>query len=152
MKIVLLVLLLTSAVALFAFHDSTQPKAGSRRYVNLGDRRDGLPFSDGVLIDDTLYLAGRIGLDPKTGSKAATPEDEARLILDGMKAVLAEAGMTMDDLVYVQVFCPDVKLFDRWNKVYRGYFGKDMPARAFIGSGPLLFEASFEVQGIAVRR
>jgi 2-iminobutanoate/2-iminopropanoate deaminase len=45
-----------------------------------------------------------------------------------------------------------VKLFDRWNAVYPKYFGKEMPARAFIGSGPLLFEASFEVQGIAVKR
>ena len=59
--------------------------------------------------------------------------------------------MTMDDLVNVQVFCPDISLFDRWNAVYRSYFKKDFPARAFIGSGPLLFNAHFEMQGTAVR-
>lgn len=152
MKIILLFLLLSSAVALFAFQKAEPAKESSRRYINLPGAREGRPFSDAVMVGDTLYLAGRIGVDPKTGKKAATPEDEAKLILDGFKAVLAEAGMTMDDLVFVQVYCSDVKLFDRWNAVYRTYFGKELPARAFIGSGPLLFEASFEMQGIAVRR
>ena len=76
----------------------------------------------------------------------------AKLVLDQYKTVLAEAGMTMDDLVSVQVFCSDVKLFDSWNKIYPTYFGKDLPARAFIGSGPLLFGARFEMQAVAVRR
>jgi len=69
-----------------------------------------------------------------------------------VKAVLAEAGMTMDDLVSVQVFCTDLSLFETWNRVYRPYFGKDVPARAFIGTGSLLRGGRFEVQGIAVRR
>jgi enamine deaminase RidA (YjgF/YER057c/UK114 family) len=66
--------------------------------------------------------------------------------------VLAEAGMTMNDLVNVQVFCSDVALFDTWNQVYRTYFSQPFPARAFVGSGPLLFGARFEMQAIAVRR
>ena len=101
---------------------------------------------------DTLYLAGRIGFLPGTRQLPATGEQEARLVLDQFKTVLAEAGMTMDDLVSVQVFCSDVSLFDTWNKVYPAYFGKELPARAFIGSGPLLFGARFEMQGVAVRR
>jgi enamine deaminase RidA (YjgF/YER057c/UK114 family) len=52
----------------------------------------------------------------------------------------------------VQVFCSDVKLFDTWNRIYPKYFTKELPARAFIGSGPLLFGARFEVQGVAARR
>ena len=72
-------------------------------------------------------------------------------MLDGFKAVLAQANMTMDDLVTVQVFCSDVSLFDKWNGVYRSYFKKDFPARAFIGSGKLLFDAHFEMQGTAVK-
>ena len=70
-------------------------------------------------------------------------------MLDGVRAVLAEAGMQMNDLVYVQIFCPDVSLFDSFNAVYRQYFSGDLPARAFIGSGPLLFGARFEIIGIA---
>ncbi len=122
-----------------------------RRHINLPGKL-ALPFSDAVLVGDTLYLAGRIGLDAATGKPPATAEQEARLVLDQFKAVLAAADMTMDDLVSVQVFCSDVSLFDTWNKVYPGYFTKELPARAFIGSGPLLFGARFEMQAIAVRR
>jgi 2-iminobutanoate/2-iminopropanoate deaminase len=122
-----------------------------RKAINLPNRRPNLPFSDAVMVGDTLYLSGRIGLDPKTNLPPADIEQEAKLLLDGFKAVLAEAGMTMDDLVSVQVFCPDVSLFDRWNAVYKTYFKGDLPARAFLGSGPLLFGAHFEMMGIAVQ-
>jgi enamine deaminase RidA (YjgF/YER057c/UK114 family) len=60
--------------------------------------------------------------------------------------------MSMDDLVSVQVFCSDVAHYDTFNRVYRTYFTKEFPARAFLGAGTLLFDARFEVQGIAVRR
>ncbi len=126
--------------------------APPRKYINLPGRAVAAPFSDAVLAGDTLYLAGRIGFVPGTRKVPATAEEEARLVLDQFKTVLGEAGMTMDDLVSVTVYCSDVSLFDTWNKVYPAYFGKDLPARAFIGSGALLFGAHFEMQGIAVRK
>jgi reactive intermediate/imine deaminase len=126
-------------------------KRPARRYINLPNRNINAPFSDGVLVNDTLYLSGKLGLDPATGKPPADAEQEARFMLDGIKAVLKEAGMTMDDLVTVQVFCPDLTLYDTFNRVYRSYFGKDVPARAFIGSGPLLRGARFELQAVAVK-
>jgi 2-iminobutanoate/2-iminopropanoate deaminase len=125
--------------------------AAARKHINLPGKAP-LPFSDAVLVGDTLYLAGRIGLDPATRKPPATAEEEAKNVLDQFKTVLAAADMTMDDIVSVQVFCSDVSLFDTWNKIYPTYFGKELPARAFIGSGPLLFGARFEMQAIAVRR
>jgi 2-iminobutanoate/2-iminopropanoate deaminase len=125
-------------------------QAQGKRAINLPNRSVQAPFSDAVLVGDTLYLAGRIGLDPKTNKPPEDAEEEARLALDGIQAVLKEAGMTMDDLVTVTVYCPDVSLFSKFNGVYRTYFKKDFPARAFIGSGPLLFGGRFEVQAIAV--
>ena len=110
-----------------------------------------LPFSDGVLVGDTLYLSGKIGLDPVTGKVPASIEQEARLVMDDVKSTLARAGMTMEDLVHVQVFCSDLSLYAQFNAVYRTYFDR-FPARAFIGSGALLFDSHFEVQAIAVRR
>ena len=126
-------------------------KPVKRRHINLPNRPVNAPFSDAVLVGDTLYVAGRIGFDPKTGKLPGDVEQEARNLLDGFKAVLAKADMTMDDLVNVQVFCSDVSLFDKWNGVYRSYFKKDFPSRAFIGSGPLLFNAHFEMQGTAIK-
>ena len=128
--------------------------AEERRHVRLSSRdpKDERPFSDAVRVGNTLYLAGRIGLDPKTGKPPADAATEVRNVLDQIKAVLAQEGMTMDDLVTVQVFCPDLSLYGTFNDVYKGYFTKGYPARAFIGSGPLLAGGRFDVQGIAVKR
>ena len=125
---------------------------GAKRYIVLPTRKDTLPFSDGVLVGDTLYLAGKIGIDPETGRAPDDVEKEIRLLLDGMKTTLAAADMTMGDLVSVQIFCPDLSLYEKFNEIYRTYFSKNFPARAFIGSGPLLRGGRFEAQGIAVRR
>jgi len=130
----------------------SQGKNAGRRVINLPNRTVNAPFSDGVMVGNTLYLAGRLGIDPKTNKVPEDPEQEARLMIDGIKAVLTEAGMTMDDLVTVQVFCSDVALFDKFNGVYRSYFKKDFPARAFLGSGKLLRDARFELQAIAVKQ
>lgn len=125
--------------------------SAQKRYINLPGRRGNLPFSDAVLAGDSLYISGRIGFRPGTTEVPQDPAEEARYLLDGIRAVLESAQMTMNDLVYVQIFCPDVSLFETFNTVYRGYFSGDMPARAFLGSGPLLFGARFEMMAIARR-
>ncbi|HEV7967017.1 MAG TPA: Rid family hydrolase [Candidatus Acidoferrum sp.] len=121
-----------------------------RRAINLPDKPQA-PFSSAILAGDTLYLSGNLGLDPKTGKAPEKVEDEIRLLLDSYKTTLSAAGMTMDDLVYVQVFCTDLAYFDKFNAAYRTYFSKDFPARAFIGAGSLLRGGHFEMQAIAVR-
>jgi len=109
------------------------------------------PFSGAVKVGDTLYISGQIGLGP--GQKPPLlVMDEATLVMEAVKKQLADAGMTPDDLVSVQVFCSDVRHYDAFNAVYRTYFTREFPARAFLGSGPLLFGARFEVMGIAVKR
>jgi len=108
------------------------------------------PFSGAVLVGDTLYLSGQLGAS--ANAKPDTAEAEAKAALDKFQATLVKAGMTMDDLVSVTIYCPDVANYAAFNTVYRTYFKKEFPARAFIGSGPLLFGARFEVQGIAVKR
>ncbi len=124
-----------------------------RRYINARSAADStaLPFSGAVQIGNTLYLSGTIGLD-ENQQVPSTPEAEARLVLNSMQSTLEAAGMTMDDLVSVQVFCSDVAHYAAFNAVYRTYFTTEFPARAFIGAGTLLFDARFEVQGIAVKR
>ena len=124
----------------------------NRSYLNLPSRKGPLPFSDAVLVGDTLYLSGRIGIDPATGMAPADPDQELKLLFEGFKAVLDQAGMTFDDLVWVQVFSPDVSLWERFNAEYLKHFSKNrLPARAFLGSGPLLKGGRFEMMGIAVK-
>ena len=129
----------------------TKTVIGPARHIMLPSRSDKLPYSDAVLAGGTLYLSGRIGVDPETGRAPEDVDKEIHLLLDGVKTTLAAANLTMDDLVSVQVFCPDLALYEKFNDVYRTYFTREFPARAFIGSGPLLRGGHFEMQGIAVR-
>jgi len=133
-----------------AFSQST-PQA-ARKVIKMGGPITA-PFSDAILSGNTLYLAGRLGLDPKTGKAPDKIEDEIKILLDSEKEVLAAAGMTMDDLVYVQVACTDLSLFEKFNPIYKSYFTTtDYPAREFIGAGSLLRGGHFELQAIAVKR
>ncbi len=125
--------------------------APTRRYIAPQTPAEPRPFSDAVLAGDTLYLSGKIGLDAERKVPAEAAQ-EARNVLGDVQKTLTAAGMTMDDLVSVQIFCSDVEHYATFNEVYRTFFKKELPARAFVGSGKLLFGARFEVQAIAVKR
>lgn len=144
----------TLAVAVLVLTFSMMASAGDRKFIVDPGPADtkGLPFSDGVLVGNTLYIAGHIGLDPKTGQAPADAELEARLVMDGIKKTVENAGLSMDDVVSVQVFCTDLKLYDTFNSVYKTYFHGDFPARAFVGTDKLLRNGHYEVLGIAVKR
>jgi len=144
-RIACLVLLLTLSMA---------ANAADRKFVvnpRPGDAKT-LPFSDAVLVGNTLYIAGHIGLDPKTGLAPADAEAEAHLVMDGIKKTVESAGLSMDDVVSMQIFCTDLKLYDTFNAVYKSYFHGDFPARAFVGSDKLLRNGHYEVTGIAIKR
>ena len=109
------------------------------------------PFSEGVVVGDTLYIAGHIGIDPKTGKAPDDPQQEARLVMDAVQHAVTSAGFQMSDVVSMEVFCTDLRLYDTFNAVYRTYFSGNYPARAFIGAHEILRGGHFEVLGIAVK-
>ena len=129
------------------------PAASERSYIEHAPAPNGpaLPFSDAVRLGDTLYVAGHLGIDPRTGNAAANPEAEARLLMDAVKHTLEGAGFRMDDFVSVTVYCTDLSLYDTFNGIYGGYFHGHHPARAFIGVSKLVRGARFEIQGVAVK-
>ena len=129
------------------------PDARERHYLNPRSAADPdvPPFSGGVMVGNTFYVAGTIGLGPdQTVPESA--QEEARIVLTNVQDTLEAAGLTMDDLVSVQVYSSDVGDYDAFNEVYRTFFTQEYPARAFLGSGTLLFGARFEVLGFAVKR
>lgn len=143
---------LSSLVFVIMAATSAQAK-DTRTYIDArsASEKDAVPFSGAVQIGETLYLSGAIGLDGK-GKIPDKATEEARNVLNAIKASLESAGMTMDDLVSVQIFCSDVSHYSAFNEIYKTYFTAEYPARAFIGAGTLLFNARFEVQAIAVKR
>jgi len=122
-----------------------------RQYIPPPGAPGDLPFSNAVIAGNTVYLAGHIGFDPATRKVPEAAEDEARLMLDALRDTVTRCGLTMQDVVSLTVYCSDVSLFGRFNAVYRTYLRAPFPVRAFIGSGPLLFGARFEIQGVAMK-
>ena len=111
----------------------------------------GPAFSSAVMAGDTLYVSGTLDIDPATGKPAADAKAGAKLVLDNVKRAVENAGLTMNDLVWVQIFATDLANYAAFNEAYRTYFTGPLPARAFIGAGSLLAGAHFEVMGIAVK-
>ena len=147
------VLLFAISVCVLPVVAEAQNAAAPRKDIKLpATVARGLPFSDAVLVGDTLYISGRGGVDMATMKVPAAVKDEVKMLMEDFKNVLAQAGMAMDDLVSVTVYSPDLSLYAEFNEIYRSYFSKNLPARAFIGSGPLLFGMRFEMQGVAVKR
>ena len=96
-----------------------------------------LPFSPGILVDGTLYVAGQIGRNLKSGEIPSNFEDEVRLCLTDIEFVLKAAGMSFKDVVAVQVYLTDIDLFSRMNAVYGGIFKDPRPARTTVGVSKL---------------
>jgi len=134
-------------LCLIGLASSSVAGCAARRIAHLPPTRADAPYSRAVRVGDTLYLAG-------DGAPHADPVQEAHRLMQSVQATLALEGMTLDDLVYVTVYCSDVSLYDTFNEVYASYFtDKDrLPARAFVGSGESLLGMRYELQGIAVER
>jgi 2-iminobutanoate/2-iminopropanoate deaminase len=91
------------------------------------------PYSPGILVDGTLYVAGQIGEDLKTKEVPADFEAEVKTCLDRVGIILKAAGMSFQDAVSVQVYLTDMDLFPRMNAVYTTYFKDPRPARTAVG-------------------
>jgi len=107
------------------------------------------PFSAAVVVGDTVYLSGNTDGGAALGGTSA---DAARRVMEGMKRNVEAAGLTMDDIVSVQVFSSNLDDYAAFNDVYRTYFKGPLPARAYLGAARLLGDARFEIMGVAVRR
>lgn len=112
----------------------------------------GLPFSPGILVGNTLYLAGHLGRDPVTAELAPGGiEAETRQALANLGEVLKTAGMGFQDVTTVTAYITSFDDFARFNAVYREFFPNDPPARATVQVAALNAGARVELQMIAVK-
>lgn len=110
------------------------------------------PYSQGILVKNTLYLAGQIAINPATGKmNNGSIEEQTRQVLDNIKAVVTAAGMSMENIVQAQVFITDLNNYKKMNKIYAEYFIRQPPARAAVEVKRLPLDAKIEIMVIAVR-
>ncbi|MDR6967144.1 2-iminobutanoate/2-iminopropanoate deaminase [Flavobacterium arsenatis] len=111
------------------------------------------PYNQAVLVGDTLYTSGQIALDPVTMELVLDDiETETKQVMENMKAVLEEAGMTFENVVKATIFIMDMNDFGKINSVYGSYFDeKTAPARETVQVACLPKNVNVEISVIAVR-
>ena len=109
------------------------------------------PYSQAIRAGSMVFLAGQIPIDPKTGQvNQGTIEAQTAQAMENLKAVLAAAGMTLDNIVSTTVYVKDLNDFAKLNTVYGTYFKDRPPARATVQVQRLPKDAAVEISAIAV--
>ena len=109
------------------------------------------PYSQAVEVGGTLYISGQLPIDPATGKMAEGIEAQTARSLDNIRAILEEAGYTLDDVVKSTVLLDNIGDFAAMNGVYAKYYTKDMPARVCYEVANLPMGALVEIETIAVK-
>jgi 2-iminobutanoate/2-iminopropanoate deaminase len=109
------------------------------------------PYSHACEANNFVYVSGMLGLDPATGVLATGVEDQAKRALDTIRAVLADIGLGMSDIVKTTIFLTDMKNFAAVNAVYARFFEGDFPARCCFAVVALPLGGLVEIEAIAAR-
>jgi len=111
------------------------------------------PYNQAVLSGNTLYTSGQIAIDPATGKLVTgSIEIETTQVLENMKAVLTEAGMTFENVVKSTIYVKNMNDFAKINTIYGGYFNPETaPARETVEVGNLPLFVNVEISMIAIK-
>ena len=109
----------------------------------------GTPYSPGVLVGNSLYIAGLQGTDLQAHKLPPGFAQEVRNCLENVGQVLKDAGMTYDDVVSVQIFLVDISQFPQVNEIYKEYFKGTLPARTTVQVAKLSLGSRIEISAIA---
>lgn len=131
-----------TTLLLLAFSVSAQ--SAEKKLIWPKGARTAGPYTPGILAGDTLYVSGQIGRDA-SGNVPAEFEAEVKQVITNAEAILKEAGMTLADVVSVQVYLTDMELFQRMNAVYTAHFKEPRPTRTTVGVAKLVGTARIEI-------
>lgn len=110
------------------------------------------PYSQGIEGNGAIYVSGQLPIDPKTGAFAGDDiKSQTKQSLENVKAILAEAGLTLDDVVKTTVLLEDIADFGAMNEVYSTYFTGVCPARSAFQVVALPKGAKVEIEAVAVK-
>ncbi|MDY5033359.1 MAG: RidA family protein [Prevotella sp.] len=110
------------------------------------------PYSQAIMAGDTVYVSGQLPINPSTGEFAEGGiKEQARQSLNNIKNILAEAGMTMQQVVKVTVLMTDMSDFAAVNEVYAEFFSAPYPARSAFAVAALPKGGAIEIEAIAVK-
>lgn len=109
------------------------------------------PYSQATMANNTLYVSGQIAIDPATGDlKTGSLDEETHMVLANLKAVIEEAGLTLEHVVKCSIFLSDMGLFSEVNEIYGQYFTNNPPARECVAVKTLPKNVNVEISAIVV--
>ena len=108
------------------------------------------PYSQAVFVNGLLFVSGQVAFDPANGNLVLDDiKTETNRVMENIKAILTEAGMSFDNVVKTSIFLADMGNFAQVNEVYGSYFSKDFPARETVQVAKLPKEVNVEISVIA---
>lgn len=114
-------------------------------------KKDNLPFSMCVWADNTLYVSGKVGINPATGTIPDSAGEQAAFAIEGLRTVLEEQGCTLSDVVKITVILTNKEDIGIFNQVYLEKFAQPLPARTLMIVSALAGKATVELDAIAVK-
>ena len=109
------------------------------------------PYSQGVKAGNMIFTSGQLHINPENGEVIKGDiQEQTKLCLENVKAILNEAGATLEDVVKVTIFLTDISKFSLVNEVYGEYFSNHKPARSCVGVKELPLNGDIEIEAIAI--
>ncbi len=152
MKIFRLMSICAAIGVFLALMSPARSEAQYKRALNLTPSSQGLPFSDGIVVGNTLYVAGEQGAGPDGKLVPGGIGPQTKAALETIQKVVQNAGFHMGDVVAVNVYLADIHDFAAMNKVYTTFFPNPKPTRTTVQVAALVNGAKIEISAIAVRR
>ncbi len=109
------------------------------------------PYSQAVLVGNTLYCSGQIALDTQGNLHTTTLAEEVNQVMSNIKAVLKQADMDFSNIVKTSIFLTDMKQFSEVNELYATYFTSNFPARETVQVSALPKGVNVEISVIACK-
>ena len=107
------------------------------------------PYSHAVVAGNLMFLSGQIAINPETGEMPAGVQAQTAQAIANIKAILAEKGATLDNVVKTTVYLAEMSLFGEMNEIYAQHFSEPFPARSAIAVKELPKRALVEIEVIA---
>jgi len=110
------------------------------------------PYNQAIIVDNTIYISGQVCIDPATGNlKNKDLNEETHQVMQNLKSILQEAGMSFNNVVKTTIFLTDMNRFSEVNEIYGKYFDGDFPARETVQVSALPKFVNVEISMIAVK-
>jgi 2-iminobutanoate/2-iminopropanoate deaminase len=110
------------------------------------------PYNQAILVNDTLYISGQVCIEPASGNlKNKDLQEETNQVMQNLKSILQEAGMSFNNVVKTTIFLTDMNRFSEVNEIYGKYFNSDFPARETVQVSALPKFVNVEISMIAVK-